>query len=147
MLKKTITYTDYEGNERTEDFYFNLNKAEVIKWLTMSGGYTIDKLIQQLAQKNDGKQVLAIFEDLVRISYGEKSLDGRRFIKNDDIWKNFEETEAYSQLFVDLIGDSAKAAEFVNGIIPNEMADEIDKIVKDNPDGIPAEIKDYLLNK
>lgn len=146
MLKKTITYTDYEGVERTEDFYFNLNKAEVIKWLTTSGGYTIDKLLQRLVKEDNAKQVMVIFEDLIKMSYGEKSLDGKRFVKNDELWEAFSQTEAYSELFIELIGDGQKAAEFVNAIIPKDISDEIDKIVKDNSDGIPMEMKDYLLN-
>ena len=101
MLKKTITYTDYEGVERTEDFYFNLNKAEVIKWLTTSGGYTIDKLLQRLVKEDNAKQVMVIFEDLIKMSYGEKSLDGKRFVKNDELWEAFSQTEAYSELFIE----------------------------------------------
>lgn len=145
MLKKTITYTDFNGNERTEDFYFNLNKSEVIKWLTTNGDYTLDKLLERLSKERNGKKIMEIFEGLIHTSYGRKSLDGRKFEKNDAIWKDFYETEAYSVLFTDLVTDAKKAADFVNQIIPKELSEEISKIVAANPNGIPAELKDYAI--
>ena len=145
MLKKTITYTDYAGNVRTEDHYFHLNKAEVVKWLSTSGGYTLDKLLERLASEENAREIINIFDELIHTAYGRQSLDGRKFEKSEEIWKNFLETEAYSQLFLEIIGDAKAAAAFVNGIIPQDMADEIAKIVADNPEGIPAEVKDYLL--
>lgn len=144
MLKKTIKYTDYEENEREEDFYFNLNKAEVIKWLTTSGDYTLDKLLVRLSTERNGKKIMEIFEDLIHRSYGKKSLDGRKFEKNDDIWNDFYQTEAYSALFTELVTDGKKAADFVNEIIPKSLADEIARIVKENPEAISSELKDYV---
>lgn len=144
MLKKTIKYVDYEDNEREEDHYFYLNKAEVIKWLTTSGEYTIDKVLVRLGQERNVQKVMEIFEDLIHRSYGRKSLDGRKFEKSEEIWNEFYQTEAYSELFTELIGDAKKAAEFVNGIIPKDLANEIEKIIKDHPEGIPAELKDYV---
>lgn len=143
MLKKSITFEDYDGNERTEDHYFNLNKAETIKWLTTSGDYTLDKVLQRLATERNGKKVMEIFEELIRLSYGRKSLDGRKFEKSDEIWNNFYQTEAYSVLFTELVTDAKKAADFVNRIIPKDLSDEIEKIVKDHPEGIPDELRDY----
>lgn len=144
MLKKTITYEDYEGNERKEDFYFNLNQSEIIKWLTTTGDYTLDKVLIRLGQERNGKKVMEIFEDLIHRSYGRKSLDGRKFEKSEEIWQDFYQTEAYSTLFYELVTDARKAADFVNQIIPKKMASEIDKIMKENPDGIPDELKDYV---
>lgn len=143
MLKKTITYEDYEGNTRTEDFYFNLSKAEVIKWLTTSGDYTLDKVLVRLSEERNGKRVMEIFEDLLHRSYGKKSLDGRRFVKNEEVWNEFYETEAYSIMFTELVSDARKASDFVNNIIPNDLAKDIARIMKENPEGIPDTIKDY----
>lgn len=138
MFKKEIVFTDYDGNERKEDHYFNLNKAEVIKWLTTTGDYTLDKVLDRLSTERNGKKIMEIFEDLVRRSYGRKSLDGRKFEKSEDIWNDFYQTEAYSVLFTELVTDAKAAANFVNKIIPNDLANEVEKIVKDHPDGIPS---------
>lgn len=143
MFVKSITYEDFNGTERTEECRFHLSQAEVIKWLTMTGDYTLDKVLERLANERNGKKVMEIFEDLIRRSYGRISLDGRRFEKSEEIWKEFYETEAYSILFTELVTDAKNAAEFVNGIIPKKMATEINKIVKANPNGIPDTLKDY----
>lgn len=143
MLKKTITYEDYDGVKRTEDFYFNLNKAEVIKWMTTSGDYTLDKVLERLSKERNGKKIMEIFEDLIHLSYGRKSIDGRKFEKTEEIWNDFYQTEGYSVLFTELVTDAKKAADFVNRIIPKDLADEVEKIIKENPDGIPAELRDY----
>lgn len=144
MLKKTIKYEDYDGNQREEDFYFNLNKSEVIKWLTTTGDYTLDKVLERLSKERNGKKIMEIFEDLIRLSYGIKSLDGRKFVKSEEIWKDFYQTEAYSVLFTELVTDAKSAANFINKIIPKSLSDEVERIVRDNPDGIPDEIKDYV---
>lgn len=145
MLKKVITFTDYDDQVRTEEHFFNLSKAEVIKWLTTSGDYTLDKVLERLSTERNGKKIMEIFEDLIHLSYGRKSLDGRKFEKSDEIWDDFYQTEAYSVLFTELVTDASKAADFVNGIIPKDLAEEVEKIIKDHPDGIPAEMKDYTL--
>lgn len=142
MLKKTITFEDYEGNERTEDFYFNLSKAEVVDFLTTSGGYTIDKLIEKLIKTENARDIMQIFKDLIYISYGEKSLDGRRFLKSKEVKDNFIETEAYSVLYMELISDAKKAADFLNGIIPKDLASEVTKYMSD-PNNLPPALKDY----
>lgn len=143
MLKREITFEDYNGEKRTEEFWFNLNKSEIIKWLTTSGDYTLDKVLQRLSTERNGRKIMDIFENLIKISYGKKSLDGRKFEKTEEIWNDFYQTEAYSVLFTELVTDAKKAADFVNKVIPKDMADEIEKIIKDNPNGIPAEIVDY----
>lgn len=144
MYKKTITFTDYDDQKRTEDHYFHLNKAEIIRWLTTTGDYTLDKVLERLSKERNGKKIMEIFEDLIYRSYGKKSLDGRRFEKTEEIWKNFYQTEAYSELFTELVTDAKKAAEFVNQIIPKDIADEVAKIIKENPDGVSDELKDYV---
>lgn len=117
MIKKTITYTDYDGNERTEDFYFNLTKAEVMEMEMMTDG-GLEKTINKIIQTTDTKRIIELFKSIILKSYGEKSLDGRRFIKNDEIREAFSQTEAYSQLFMELATDAKAASEFVNGVIP-----------------------------
>lgn len=145
MLKKTITFTDFDGKERTEDHYFHLSKADVVKWLTTNGDYTLDKMLERLSTEKNGKKIMEIFEDLIHRSYGKRSLDGRKFEKNEEIWKDFYETEAYSELFMEMVTDAKKASAFVNGIIPADLAAEVRNIVLKNPEGIPDELKDYAV--
>lgn len=117
MLKKTITYVDYDGNERTEDFYFNLSKAELIEIETSNNG-GLSKMIEKLVAEQDMKRIIEIFKDIILKAYGEKSLDGKRFIKSAELRDSFEQTEAYSQLFMELATNAEAAAAFVNGITP-----------------------------
>lgn len=120
MLKKTITYTDYNGVSRTEDFYFNLTQAEITEMeLSTSGG--LAEMIQKIIAAKDAPAIIKVFKDLILKAYGEKSLDGKRFVKSDEIRTAFSQTEAYSKLFMELAFDDKKAAEFVNGIIPANM--------------------------
>lgn len=144
MYKKTIKYTDFDGNERTEDCYFNLTKAEVIMWLTTSGDYTLDKVLNRIVSERNGTKIMEMFEDLIRRSYGRKSLDGRKFEKSEEIWQDFKSTEAYSELFMSVVTDAKNAADFVNNIIPDEIANQVQTAIKENPDGIPDELKDYI---
>ena len=117
MLKKTIVYTDYEGVERTEDFYFNLNEAEILE-LTVSETGGLEKTIQKIIATDDFKKLVEIFKELILKAYGEKSLDGRRFVKSKELSEQFSQTEAYSVLFVELATNAEVAIAFVNGIIP-----------------------------
>lgn len=117
MLKKSITYTDYNGTERTEDFYFNLSKAELMEMeMGTSGG--LSEMIQKIVAAQDAPAIIKIFKDLVLKAYGEKSPDGKRFIKSEELATEFSQTEAYSQLFMELATDADAAANFVNGIVP-----------------------------
>lgn len=126
MLKKEITYTDYNGTQRTESFYFNLSKAEIMEMeLGTTGGYT--ELVQKIIEAQDTASLIKIFKDLILKSYGEKSLDGKRFIKSEEISAGFAQTEAYSELFMELATDDKAAADFVNGIIPADVAAEAAK--------------------
>ena len=130
MLKKTITYTDYNGTERTEDFYFNLTKAELTEMeLGTTGG--LSEMIQNIVKAQDIPSIIKIFKDLILKAYGEKSADGKRFIKVNDagvpLANAFAETEAYSQLFMELATDADAAAKFVNGIVPKDTAMEAEK--------------------
>lgn len=141
MYIRKITYADFLGNEREDEFYFNLNKAEVIKWLTTTGDYTLDKVLQKVAKERNGRQIINMFEEMLKMSYGKPSLDGIKFEKSDEIWDDFYQSNAYSELFIELVTDAAKAAEFVNKIIPKELAEEVDKTIQKNPDLIPEEVR------
>lgn len=121
MIKKTITYEDYNGVERTENFYFNLNKAEVLEMeMGTEGGMT--ESIQKIVDAKDAPAIIRVFKDLVLKAYGVKSDDGRRFIKSKELSEAFSQTEAYSQIFMELATDADAAAKFVNGIIPADLA-------------------------
>lgn len=117
MLKKTITSVDFNGNERTEDFYFNLTKAEVME-MEMSTVGGLSEMIQKIVSAQDTPSIIKVFKDLILRSYGEKSADGKRFIKTPEMAESFSQTEAYSVLFMELATDAEAAAAFVNGIIP-----------------------------
>lgn len=117
MLKKTITYTDYNGVERTEDFWFNLSKAELMEMeLSTAGG--IADMIQRIVKAQDQPTIVKIFKELILKAYGEKSADGRRFVKSKEISEAFSQTEAYSMLFMELATSDTAASDFVNGIVP-----------------------------
>jgi len=117
MLKQTIKYTDFDGNEREEDFYFNLTKAELMEMeLSTEGG--LEKRIKAVVAAQDTKAIINIFKDIIIRSYGVKSPDGKRFIKNDDVRDEFVQSEAYSELFMQLATDEKAAANFINGITP-----------------------------
>lgn len=122
MIKRTITYTDFNGISRTETFCFHLSQAETVEFeCSESGGIT--KLIEKIIATQDTVKLVDIFKDLIRRSYGEISPDGRRFCKKDEngrlLFDSFAETEAYSILFMELASDDKKATEFIRGIIPN----------------------------
>ena len=118
MLKKTITYTDYNDIERTEDFYFNLTKAELME-MEMGAVGGLSGMIEKIVSAKDAPAIIKVFKELVLKAYGEKSADGKRFIKSKEISDAFSQTEAYSQLFMELATDADAASKFVNGIAPN----------------------------
>ena len=119
MLKKTIKYTDYNGNEREEDFYFNLTKAELIELeASVNGGYT--ELIKQLINTTNTAEIAKVWKDVILNAYGVKSVDGKRFIKNQDVKDEFVQSEAYSELYMELLSDPKKASAFIEAILPKE---------------------------
>lgn len=117
MFKKTINYVDYDGNERTEDFFFNFTKAELIEMQYSAVG-GLQKYISNIISANDQPKLISLFKDLVLKAYGQKSPDGRRFIKSQELRDEFAQTEAYSIIFMELATNDKAAQEFVNGITP-----------------------------
>ena len=117
MLKKTITYVDYNGKTRTDDFYFNLSKAELVD-MEMSEQGSLSAKLEKIVREEDKSKIVAMFKDIVLKAYGEKSDDGKRFVKSQEIRDGFMQTEAYSDLFMELASNAEAAAEFINGIIP-----------------------------
>ena len=142
MIKKTITYTDYDGNERTEDFYFNLSKAELTEMETSTTG-GLQKTIERITQEQDGRKLIELFKDIILRSYGKKSLDGRRFVKSKELAEDFSQTEAYSELFMELATDDQAASAFIKGVLPASLAAELDKqLANGNMSALPANVKD-----
>lgn len=121
MLAKTIKYTDYNGVERKETHYFNYNKAEITEMeLSTAGG--LSETIKKITEAQDGPSIMKLFKDIILGSYGVKSPDGKQFIKSDELSKQFSQTEAYTELFMELVTNADAAAEFVNGIVPKNAA-------------------------
>ena len=122
MLKETLKYVDYNGVERNEDFYFNLTKAEIMEMeLSTAGGLT--EMINKIVATQDAPAIIKVFKELILKAYGEKSPDGKRFIKSEEISAGFSQTEAYSDLFMRLATDTEYASKFVNGIVPKDFGD------------------------
>lgn len=118
MLKKTVTYEDFDGNQRTEDHYFNFTQAELTELeLSLNGG--VSQILSKILQENDQKRIIEYFKKIVLMAYGKKSMDGRQFVKNDQIREEFASTMAYSSIFMELATDDLAAEAFVNGIMPN----------------------------
>lgn len=126
MLKKSITYETFDGETVTDEFYFNISKAELVKMeLSQKGG--LKEHLERIVASQDGKQIIAAMEDIVEQSYGKKSEDGKHFTKSKEIWEEFKSTEAYSVFFMELVTETDKAVEFVNGVVPKELQDEAAK--------------------
>ena len=124
MLKKTITYKDFDDTERTEDFYFNLTKAEVLEMeMGTTGG--LAKMLEKIVREQDNKRIVETFKEIVLKAYGEKSPDGKRFIKSPALSEEFAQTGAYSDLFMELATNAEAASAFINGIIPHQLGDHL----------------------
>lgn len=144
MIIKKIKYKDFRGVDREDDFYFNMSKAEVIKWMTTNGNYTLDKVLEKLIKTENVRDLVDEFDYLIVNSYGEVSLDGITFNKSEEIKNKFIYSNAYSELFMELVSDAKKAAEFFNGIMPDDLVAAIQKAVSENPDSVPEALRDYV---
>ena len=139
MLKKTITFEDFDGNDVTEDFYFNLSKSDIAE-MEMSQKDGLTKYIKRIVAENDGAKLIVIFKELLIKSVGKRSEDGRRFIKNQEITDDFVQTNAYSELFVELATNADAAAAFIAGVVPESMKNAIEEASADELQP-PAEIE------
>lgn len=120
MIKQTITYTDYNGNERTEEYWFNLSKAELLRLeTTTKGGF--QKMLENAVASEDNYRIIEVFEDLIKHSVGMKTLDGKYFKKSKEFVEDFMQSEAYSTLLFDLLQDVDKANSFIRGIMPSDL--------------------------
>lgn len=127
MLKKTIIYTDLDGNPITEDFYFRLNKAEVAELeLSHEGG--LQTYLKEIIASKDGRAVIDKFKEIILLAVGRRSEDGRRFVKNQEIADDFLQTNAYSELFMELVTDADAATDFIKGILPPELSERTEKL-------------------
>jgi hypothetical protein len=129
MLKKTIKFKDFNDNEVTEDYYFNLTKSEIAEMeLSTKGGMKAQ--LEEIVASEDGAAIIAVFKNLLAKSYGKKSADGRRFAKSPEIWEEFSQSGAYDALFMELVTKADAAAEFVNGLMPAELVEASKKTIE-----------------
>jgi hypothetical protein len=129
VLKKTITYEDLDGGKITEDFYFALSKAELAE-MRLRQGDGFDGFLKAIVAAKDGNALMDLFKNMLRMSVGKRSADGKRFIKNDEIVDEFMQTDAYSVLFMELVTDADKASEFVRGLVPRDLAPQAAQAVQ-----------------
>lgn len=127
MIKKTINFTDVDGNPLTEDFYFALNRAEIVEMELTAGTdengepQTFTDMLRRIAEGGDAQKIVDTFKSIIDKSYGVRSADGRRFIKSPELLEEFKQTDAYSELFVELATEADAAAQFVNGLVPANL--------------------------
>jgi hypothetical protein len=129
VLKKTITYKNFNDEEVTEDHFFHLSKAELVE-LEMSHQNGLSEALQNIIDAEDGKAIIAEFKKIILGAYGKKSPDGKRFIKTQELRDEFESSEAYSTLFMELVTETDKAIEFINGIVPQGLAEDAAKVTQ-----------------
>lgn len=142
MFKKTVTYTDLNGEETTEDLYFHMSQAELVE-LEMSEKDGWSEAMKKIVDAEDGKTIMAEFKRIILNSYGVRSTDGKRFIKTQELRDEFESSEAYSALFMELVTNTDFAIEFINGIAPAKMINEAaEKMRTTNLQAVPDENKD-----
>lgn len=127
MLKKTITYEDFNGETVSEDFFFHLSKAELVE-LEMSHEGGLSAALAKIVAAEDGKSIIAEFKKILLGAYGKRSDDGRHFVKNQELREEFESSEAYSTLFMELVTNTDAAIEFINGIVPKGLAQEVAEV-------------------
>lgn len=143
MYCKKISYTDYNDIPHTEEFYFNLNRAEILNMLTTESDATLDQVFEYFRQTRNGKALLKMIEDLVKSSYGIKSPDGKRFIKTPEITEAFVQSEAYSELLFELLNDADATAKFFIGVVPRNLQADLEKFYVSHPDMKPEDVEKF----
>ena len=143
MLKKTVKYTDFNDIEHQEDFYFHLSKAELIKLEAShatiegektSGGFR--QLLEDIVKSGNGGRIMEVFDEIVDMSYGVRSEDGKRFEKSAQLTADFKNSAAYDEFFMELVTDADAAVKFINGIVPSDISKAMAE--KDKPSGPPV---------
>jgi hypothetical protein len=125
MLKREITYEDFNGDNVTETFYFNLSKPEIVELeVEHEGGFA--KMMERIVESENVKQLIEEFKKIILLSYGKKSDDGKRFIKTEQLREEFSQSAAYSELFMELATDDKAAANFIKAILPKDLATEVE---------------------
>lgn len=136
MFKKTIEYTDYNGESRKEDFYFNYTKTELVEVETSKlGGFK--SYLETLLSSKDNPEIMKVMKQLILGAYGEKSPDGKRFVKSPEISEAFSQTDAYDKMFWEMCVDAEKAADFINAIVPQDLTEEVAKMSENASNVIP----------
>lgn len=143
MLKKTITYNDLDGNPITEDFYFNLSKAEIAEWKLRAikdGKDSLDEILKNISESKDGSVIIDMFREILSKSVGRRSEDGKRFIKNQEIIDEFMQSDAYSVLFMEFLTDASSSAKFINSVLPADLVEKANSgqplVELPQPDGV-----------
>lgn len=127
MYKKTITYSDLDGNPVTEDFYFHLSKAEVAEMeLSAEGGYSAQ--LERIVKEQNAGQIIATFKEILTKAYGVRSTDNKQFIKSSDLTMRFIQSDAFSELFMELVTNAEAASEFVRGVMPKGLEESMKEI-------------------
>ncbi len=139
MLKREINFEDFNGNPSTEVFYFNISKPELIE-LEVEYDEGFGAMIQGVIDAKDHKTLIKRFKDIVLMAYGQKSVDGKRFIKSEQLREEFAQTAAYSALFMELATDDNAAVIFLKSVLPRDMVGEFDKAVTSTPSPPPTPI-------
>lgn len=124
MIKKTVTYLNFDDERVTEDFYFNLTKGELAERVLTNDGDLVKEL-QAITQSGNPKLIIDTFKDILKRAYGVRSEDGKKFRKSEEAWEEFVSTEAYSEIFMELCTDAEAASEFIVGILPKDLADGV----------------------
>lgn len=147
MYCEEITYKGYDDQIRTEKFYFNLNKAEIAEMMLTDSDATLDQVFEYFRQTRNGKQLFKMVKDLISSSYGVKSADGRSFIKTPEITQSFMQSEAFSELFMKLLADPNKVAEFFIGIVPKDLQKNLADVYKQYPNMTPEDVDKLLADR
>lgn len=138
MLVKTIKYEDYNGNQLEEKFYFNLSRAELVEmYHSVKGG--LETYLTRIIESHSNPEIMDFFKEIILKAVGRKSDDGKRFIKNQEIRDEFEQSEAYSELLWELISDANAAANFINSLFPKNFEEEVKKLerkITENTDSV-----------
>lgn len=132
MLKREISYENFDGEQVTETIYFNISKPEIIELeVEYEGGF--GKMMERIVEAEDAKQLIHEFKRIVLLAYGKKSEDGKRFIKSDELREEFSQSAAYNELFMELATDDKAASAFIKGILPKDLADAVEKSSTETP--------------